>query len=97
MKKTNFFTAGEPDLGQRGPRIRYRRLRRYRLRRRRQVSSLSTLALSPPLFRPSLDLFLSLFSLRDRDLLSLRQKRDREIKRERKREERAGEEKEIRR
>ena len=42
MKKINLFTAGELDLGQRGPRI------RRRLRRRRQVSSLP----------PSLDPFL---------------------------------------
>ena len=65
MKKTNLFTAGEPDLGLRGPRIRRRRLCHYRLRRRRQVNTLSPLQLSLPLFQPSLDLSLSLFSLRD--------------------------------
>jgi len=48
--------------------------------------SLSTPALSLPLFQPSLDLSLSLFSLRHRDLSSLREKRE-------ERGERAGEEK----
>ena len=68
MKKINLFTADEPDLGQRPPRIRRCRLLHYRLCRHRQVSTLSlylSLSLSFPLFRPSLDLSLFLFSLRE--------------------------------